>query len=698
LVTCQLTGDDDVIADEPMRIANAAKGDLFLSPGSSLGLVGAILGALRPSQHYSHMGIFVDDGLSIRHATGSSDRLEQHPNGSILGKPAPSDGFEPDALRYGWPGTLTQTVADAYAASQPGPPDTSKWLEDPDTPDEHGNPMRFKIDALSFDAVPVLHYYERADRVDVQTRPPLLVKPCPHDEINNAWIRPLLHRIADAAAAIRGHYRFFAYTDATIALSSNFFGPPMYERTVEVRDPDTGRCEQVEVSETIPVMCSSLIWAAIEIVRAQGVTIQLEWNEEPPSSRCTPAVPADGPPPDGPAFEDGLYVYATHQRQDAGKALYDKVHGKVTGALEDASPGLLGIAGGIAVDVLLTALSAGTLGALALALGVAASELDVLAAAFSDMPDDVANQVCNAFASDDCSTSATDSTAWQAPGSGRSVSPDDIALYWDGAGDPGGPYGYNVPAVIRPARRVRRPPAVWKLSDGVAPLSGRVFVNGWPAAGARVKVACRDTVVDLEGSYTMMIPTGRYLATAGLRDPISGWWWEAERVVEVVPGGTFDQDFELQPPRRAFRRMVLAGRADLVDEVVIGHDWVSHPLISGRYAYLGPFHVDDPNQGLRDKIRWSSGISDVAIARLELDFTRTAYADDGEGDSSDPYSVEVDWLAGIWDPDEHDPDIAERGHETLHEDSTGHWTVSLDSGLWAQRVHLDFTVENQRMP
>jgi hypothetical protein len=73
-VTCQLTDEGDVIAEEPMRIVNAAKGDLFLSPGSSLGLVGAILGALRPSQHYTHMGIFVDDGLSIRHATFSSER------------------------------------------------------------------------------------------------------------------------------------------------------------------------------------------------------------------------------------------------------------------------------------------------------------------------------------------------------------------------------------------------------------------------------------------------------------------------------------------------------------------------------------------------------------------------------------------------------------------------------------------------
>jgi hypothetical protein len=299
LVTCQLIDDPtEDLMNEPARIINAAKGDLFLAPGNALGFVGAILAALRPSQHYTHMGIFVDDGVSVRHATASSEHLQEFANGSILGTKAPSNGFEPDALRYGWPGTLTQSVENAWAMTRPGlKDDRDQWIEDPDLKDpETGRPMRFRIDALSFDPVPVQHF-DRWGNESWETRWPLVVKPCLDDEARFSHVRRLLHRVADAASAIRGHYRFYAYSDATIAFDPQYAGPPVYERTVEVGDPGATDCALEAVEQTIPVMCSSLVWAAIERVRRDGTPIVLNWSDDPTwKTGCRPAVQADSPP------------------------------------------------------------------------------------------------------------------------------------------------------------------------------------------------------------------------------------------------------------------------------------------------------------------------------------------------------------------------------------------------------------------
>ena len=98
------------------RIANARAGNLFLCPADGVGIIGGLLLHLRYPQRFSHMGVFVDDGLTIRHSTVVQDQMtaDKHMTGSIFGQPAPTDGFTDDAIRYGWPGTITQTVSDAF--------------------------------------------------------------------------------------------------------------------------------------------------------------------------------------------------------------------------------------------------------------------------------------------------------------------------------------------------------------------------------------------------------------------------------------------------------------------------------------------------------------------------------------------------------------------------------------------------------
>src|SRR5439155_9607139 len=96
----------------PWRIRNAHRGDILLCPGGPSGLIGGILAALSPPQDYSHCGMVMDDGRSIRHCTTTDDQLQQHASSQIpiANMPVPLDGFEENALRYGWPGTLTQSV------------------------------------------------------------------------------------------------------------------------------------------------------------------------------------------------------------------------------------------------------------------------------------------------------------------------------------------------------------------------------------------------------------------------------------------------------------------------------------------------------------------------------------------------------------------------------------------------------------
>src|SRR5918993_3008796 len=60
------------------------------------------------------MGIMIDDGWTVRHATMAHERVKDYNTGSIFGKPAPTNGIRPDALKYGWPGTITQSVQNGF--------------------------------------------------------------------------------------------------------------------------------------------------------------------------------------------------------------------------------------------------------------------------------------------------------------------------------------------------------------------------------------------------------------------------------------------------------------------------------------------------------------------------------------------------------------------------------------------------------
>ncbi|MCL5743120.1 MAG: hypothetical protein M1541_04200 [Acidobacteria bacterium] len=93
----------------PPRFVNAHKGDAILSPTGDT-LIGDLLKAVNPPQLHSHSGIMTANYTQITHSTASQDRLMDYPNGDILGQAAPTNGHDPDALRYLWPGVITQNI------------------------------------------------------------------------------------------------------------------------------------------------------------------------------------------------------------------------------------------------------------------------------------------------------------------------------------------------------------------------------------------------------------------------------------------------------------------------------------------------------------------------------------------------------------------------------------------------------------
>jgi hypothetical protein len=233
---------------QPYRLKGARKGHLLLTPGGPSGLIGALLSALVPAQDYSHMGIIVDDdgldGTAVRHCTTSEDWLNSGLfqtgkvfDGTPLELAIPEDGFRSDAVKFLWPGTITQTVENAFKAAKAetlyrqdvfeldakgeivtvndenGEP--QNVLREPFATVDGGRDFRatgksFLIHALSFDPVIV----NKADALPEYVADALIVQPCIRRE--SARVRDALKRVAEASLELRGHYRFFAYTDCRV--------------------------------------------------------------------------------------------------------------------------------------------------------------------------------------------------------------------------------------------------------------------------------------------------------------------------------------------------------------------------------------------------------------------------------------------------------------------------------------------------
>lgn len=523
----------------PARFVNARKGDLILAPGGPAGFIGGLLGQVVPSQRYAHMGIMTRNYDMITHCTFADDRLEAHPNGAIdLGpfgsEDAPTDGFEPDVLRYGWPGTITQWVG---AATEPG--ESGGKLADPaavadPTSVVPGAPVR-EVPAVDPDGdvyrLAPFDRYPKPSRSGEswQVVPPLVVKPNP--ALETTEVRQTLHRLADACRLDTGktYYSFYAYTDAARALS------------------DRSAVTDFWHEGNYPAVCSSFIWAV-----ARRLGLQLEG----PGGL---ARPQDLEVADQPAVEvgegtpDGLYHYTAQERTAAAHWLHARVRGEVLDTVRKKVRDKIG-----------------DLGRLDDLLGDLIDDL-------SDMADDVANQMCNAFASDWCDTAAKDSEAWTSPGDGVAVSPDDT-MRWDGPGG-GGLFGYVVPAVYLPPVVERAPRYAWHYAPTKGAVHGVVRVDGAPRPGAIVQVNDAPWGVARtrsDGSYQLRrVPFGRYELKAQF-DRGDGVFYTAKQLLDLQEADRV-VDFDLTQPKEMNRLIAVSGSHYFMKYYTVGRNPRTEP-------------------------------------------------------------------------------------------------------------------------
>jgi hypothetical protein len=599
----------------PAHLPYAQKGELALSPGDGHGFISGIVASLSPPQVYDHMGIFIDNGWTIRHCTSSMDRLEDDSLFTaeltiklagiieLTNEKIPLNGFRPDLVRFGWPGSITQTVEEVYrtgrnslnprwtyAATHPG-----QDLEDPERP---GEPFRiFHLPRAERQRRLQFNDPERdkgESMVRLQDRPvnlveswqgcpppssaltgpdlreftPRLVRP--HTQFD-AQVRPTLHRVAEMARKIDAHYRFAAYSRGDIGFDPSFLAPAANDGIWASLPPGAGW-----PAGTLPAMCSSFVWTAVQLANQDlppgALPILLE-------DRATPEDPGCG-------LEygsmDGFYRYHADERIEAGKRLVAKIQGKIRDRFDKKIPG-------VAYDLLPSLLYI----------------RDTTATR-------VGNQIANAFAADACEL--LDET-WAASGEGETVSPDDTLNHWDlkpqfgELVQPEGRqaiYGDSVPIQLT-APQWKRIPLFRKqeFDLGTGHVTGVAFVNGTaiPAVTVRFDHGCATatTTEDRETAFLIELGTGVHFAEAFilLPNPISGnpETFRTPKPLEfqIDQGQVTHIQLHLEPPSDLWRIVDIHLDADIHDRSFWGGDADARRIIMDPSFELRQDLEDDPD-------------------------------------------------------------------------------------------------------
>ncbi len=458
----------------PAMILNASKGDLILCPGDGTGSIGALLGALQMPQVYSHMGIMMDKGMNIRHCTAVASRMQAYPVGGTFDLPLPIDGFEQDKVTYGWPGTITQSVDEAFAATMPGsfltvPKDQSApYLycdrDNGKTPFTEENPDNFcfKMAELSF--VPVFGL--GGDRRD-----PLVVRPCRGALSEHPEIRSIVEDVAEEVKGIAAHYRFYAYTNATIAEDPAYqsagsmplyrwdpgetMWKPIEDLLFDPLNPCLTPAQQSPVKFTVPAVCSSLIWLAVRRYNSRNHKFQIVLDTyypptvssplEPDCLRTIPS-PSMGATPDPAGITpDGCYFFTEADRINVANSFHaglkqdvqDTINSTIDGpwhsiATYIESHDAVSIPLLFSIGFVFGAAEAAlwSVAGLSVLLGVSKASAKLIIDVFTSMPEHIANQLVNAFAVDNAGSADYTSDAWKSPGVGRAVGPDDTIWFW----------------------------------------------------------------------------------------------------------------------------------------------------------------------------------------------------------------------------------------------------------------------------
>jgi hypothetical protein len=446
-----------------------------------------------------------------------------------------------------------------------------------------------------------------------------------------------------------------------------------------------GKVKLKKVPNTIPGVCSTFVWQSVQNANKAGgskIILDSAENPEPPTTGgCERRLPPDstGDNTDN-LTPDGCYLYDEASRKkvaewwssDDPNSLWSSIYAQTSGALPGAIRDLIGIIGRPALLVLAEAgaavlvaelaaaiAAAGPVGAaIAAALKVAGFGLDAqlanaLIQLLYDIPDDITTQVINAFAFDcvngfpgdqHCVDTAgnhindplDDDNYKDHPGPGRTVSPDNIHMFWDppavaNADEVRGIYGYNHPA--QPIKGVTMKPICRKIkSTGTATITGFVKYKGKIVAGARITGACYSAIQPTQGRdriapFTMKVKSGglckliaRYVDNDGSVTGHQGRGLYGEATVPtnwkqgpyghvIEPNTNYDVIIELLDPPQCMRRVIIEGDIHVYDGHVGGHEENTMHFKDLLMVQAGvPIYTEDPNN--LGMFHWTFNISD----------------------------------------------------------------------------------------
>jgi hypothetical protein len=291
---------------------------------------------------------------------------------------------------------------------------------------------------------------------DMQLIPPLVVKPLPENE---ATARPTLRKIA-ALARSKGakydakgnlvtkggcYYSFYCYTNPQI--SAGF---------TNAAGADAGWAQGSSAA-----VCSSFIWLC---AKASGVPLVTPNPFETISDFSAKAIAAGAQV--GPSTLDGLVFYPEADRLQGAQVLYQMTLDQALGK-EDGLGTIPGINSTIAGPI--------------------------------------ADQLINMFAFGN--PNMVNSNAWQQPGIGNAISPENIT-FWNPPY-----YGYVEPLQYLPKHTEQYTVSKWTKVVTWGTITGSVHYNGSPVPNAHawVYIPGGETYTDANGNFTLShIPIGPY--------------------------------------------------------------------------------------------------------------------------------------------------------------------------------------------
>ena len=283
---CQVTQQSQKI-NTSARFLNARKGDVMLCPSVGAGsLIDDLYSHLTPPQLYGHCGIMTRNYEQITHCTASQSRIQAYTVGNWVN--SQDEGFDPEALKYAWPGTLTQTVDHVVNGENIADPSGASYVFQ----DFLGTPNGVYIGS-PFVIIP-----------------PRVVKPDP--VLETTAVRQKLYDVADHAYANTGkfHYRFYCFTDPT---ASN------------VTTPASGLTGASSwANGTKGGVCTSFMWQMMKDkgVHALGPSQYATGDELTPYAKHDLQVKLD---PNG-RTPDGLFYYSLSQRAYCAVWLWNDIY------------------------------------------------------------------------------------------------------------------------------------------------------------------------------------------------------------------------------------------------------------------------------------------------------------------------------------------------------------------------------------